>query len=228
LAFFGLTFVLHLGIALLLNVWPHSFVIVVVNVILLPRGLWGQRAASVEPPDADARRWPRWGREAAAVALMFAASVQVARDNQVIASRLSLPTLPLLEPLVGYARLYQDWSMFRRVPTRDGTLVIDAVTADGRRIDPLRGAAPDFDAPLHGPWGYSQIECDYHFQIQRPSRAVYLEGLANYLRSWHRLEGRGANDELRSFEVYWVGSEAPAPGSSTPTPLDRRLLLLGP
>ena len=115
--------------------------------------------------------------------------------------------------------------MFAPMPVRDGTLVIDAQTADGRRIDPFTGVAPDFDAPLHGPWFHSQLQCDYYSQIRQSTRAPYLQGLAGYLRRWHLVEGREPSDRLVTFEVYWVSSDAPRPGYTTPTNIRRRLLV---
>lgn len=115
--------------------------------------------------------------------------------------------------------------MFAEAPMTDGTLVVDAVTAAGERIDPLTGAAPDFEAPLHGPWGQSQLECDYYLKIQRSDFVPYRAALRGYLERWHELEGRPASDRLVSFRVYWVSSRSPEPGATTPTDIERRLLV---
>lgn len=241
--FFATTLWLHAGIAALLNVWPHSFVIVCVNLLLLP----GAAADRVET--ALTRRWPEpflvlhrppqgtdrvrsswlaWSQQVVVAALLGAVLHRMARDNTVVPQAARPPPMAWLDPLFDVLRIHQDWSMFARVPKTDGRLVVDARTADGRRIDPLTGAPPDFEAPLHGPWHLSQLECDYHFRIQRPAMQHYLSGLVGYLGAWHALDGRAAEDRLVDFEVYWVESDVPPPGERTPSEPRRRMLARGP
>jgi hypothetical protein len=240
-AFFFMALALHAGVALTLNVWPHSYVIVAVNVLLLPRSFvdaanerlaWMRAAgsiSSVEP--APVPRGPpklTVAREVVVALLLATVMLQLAHDNRATPERLRPNSMGWLAPIIGYPRMYQQWSMFAFTPRTDGTLVVDAVTEDGQRIDPLTGRAPDFEAPLHGPWHQSQLQCDYYFQIQRESRAPYVDGLARYLTAWQRLEGRPPGDRLVRFEVYWVSNDSPEPGEITPSNIRRRLLVSGP
>jgi hypothetical protein len=237
--FFALALIFHAAIAGTVNVWPHSFAIMAVNVLLLPRELvhaasawrWRRRRLPPRPRATKLRPPPRavgWLREALTASLLIAALLQMARDNRLLRERFDPGELAWLEPWVTQLRLFQSWSMFVPMPLRDGTLVVDARTADGRRIDPLTGAKPDFHAPLHGPWFHSQLQCDYYNQIRRSVRTPYLQGLASYLQRWHLVQRRPPPDRLVAFEVYWVSSDAPRPGHTTPTQLQRRLLIASP
>lgn len=130
-----------------------------------------------------------------------------------------------LAPLVLYPRLLQGWSMFAHAPRDDGTVVVDAVMANGQHIDPLTGKTPDLDAPLHGPWFQSQLFCDYFLKIHFDGNKGYRDELKKYLLNWQRLEGRPASDRIVSFDVYWVSCDSPPPGQTEPRNIKKSLIL---
>ena len=220
-----------------IDVWPHSLSIVVFGMLLLPPELLDQAANRVtwlrwlghdadrSPCGDSAVVWSVMLREGAVMIIAVAVLLQISRDNPAVPEILRAPGLGPLEPIITYPRLFQRWSMFEEAPITDGTLVVDARTADGRHLDPLTNRAPDFEAAWHGPWRLSPLYCDYYLKIQRPHYRAHLAGLERYLQGWHRSDGRPDTDRLVSFEVYWVSHVAPAPGSTTPTAIERRLLL---
>jgi hypothetical protein len=241
--FLVLTLLLHGGIALTMNLWPHSYVIMVFNLLMLPpqtlermqRARWWDPIRAVgarlrrrlprKRPRPPPLPWMVMAREGAVAVMFVAVAFRIGHDNAALPSALRPADLGALSPLITYPRLYQRWSMFKEAPVTDGTIVVDAVTISGQRIDPLTGAPPDLSAPLHGPWGQSQIECDYYLKIQRPRLARYRPALRRYLEHWHELHDRGPSDELASFTVYWVSNRSPAPGATAPTNIHRRVLL---
>ena len=107
----------------------------------------------------------------------------------------------------------------------DGTVVVDAVMANGQHIDPLTGKTPDLDAPLHGPWFQSQLFCDYFLKIHFDGNKGYRDELKKYLLNWQRIEGRPANDRIVSFKVWWVSNDSPPPGKTEPTNIRKSLVL---
>ncbi|HEU4410351.1 MAG TPA: HTTM domain-containing protein [Polyangiaceae bacterium] len=200
------------------------------------------RPASAEGPAAELAPGPTPARarlqknaarlREAAVALgLLASLIQISRDNgwvQKHAPKLRFEQPEPLEQALLYHRLLQGWRMFSPdAPKDDGTIVVDAVTIDGRHIDPLNGGAPDFEAPLHGPWFQSQLWCDYYLRISWDNNSNYREELKRYLLNWHKIENRPANDRIQSFEVWWVSNDSPPPGQTVPFNINKRLVLSG-
>jgi predicted DCC family thiol-disulfide oxidoreductase YuxK len=132
-------------------------------------------------------------------------------------------------PLTQYPRFFQGWSMFAPVPpTDDGVVVIDAVTVDGRHIDPLRKGAPvSFDLPdeKHGLL-MTQFWYEFHDRIRREPNAKYRDYFRDWLVSWHRIEHRPANDQIVSFEGFWVSRNTQPPGSLQRLPTISKLSIM--
>ena len=121
-----------------------------------------------------------------------------------------------MQATIGYPRLYQGWGMFAPNPiTDDGSITVDARTIDGRKIDPFTGKEPDLDLTDADGLGLGQIPQDYFNRIRLDRNTVYRQGLTEYLRAWHLRTGH-PEDELVSFDVYWVRDQCPAPGDKHP------------
>ncbi len=169
-----------------------------------------------------------WASEGVVSVLLVVALIQISHDNAWVPRKLRFEQPAALEPVVLYPRLLQGWRMFSPdAPKEDGTIVVDAVTIDGRHLDPFTGQAPDFEAPLHGPWYQSQLWCDYFLRISWDTNSGYRDELKRYLLNWHRLERRPANDRIKSFEVWWVSNDAPPPGKTLPFNIKKRLVSSG-
>jgi len=113
-------------------------------------------------------------------------------------------------------RFLQGWFMFSPNPVMvDGTIVVDAVTVDGRHIDPLTYAPPDFDLINARSYGYNQIWSDYRNRIQADGARAYRQPMLDYMR---RLPERTGNphDALVSGEVWWVTDRNPRPNTRNP------------
>jgi len=117
----------------------------------------------------------------------------------------------------GYFRIYQGWGMFAPNPIQDdGVLAVDAVTIDGRHIDPLTGKAPDLDLSDSRGEGLSQTRQDFGNRVRFDRNQIYRDGLRNYLLDYHERSGR-PDDEIVSLDIYWVRCKLPAPGERKAT-----------
>ncbi|MFO0593499.1 MAG: HTTM domain-containing protein [Polyangiaceae bacterium] len=127
------------------------------------------------------------------------------------------PPLPIyIKAVTGYTRWRQGWRMFAPNPLRDdGVLAIDAFTLDGRHIDPLTGREPDLFLSDAKGMGLPQVYGDYENRIRMEDYKTYRQGLRDYLLRYHEHTGR-PEDELVSFDVYWLHDWCAEPGSWTP------------
>ena len=131
----------------------------------------------------------------------------------------------VFQTVVDRLRLYQGWRMFApEPPYDDGRMVVDARTEDGRKVDPLTGAEPDFDPETPVGWGQSQLWCDYHLKMYFARYAANRQHLKDYLQNWHLRTGR-PQDRLVAFDVWWVSDKSPPPGETHGKPQKPVLLL---
>jgi predicted DCC family thiol-disulfide oxidoreductase YuxK len=186
-----------------------------------PPGSTMAELSSAEPSPRAPRLWPdAWTTTSIAVreALILLALVmtcnQLATDNDWARRyfpRASQPA-PLLA-VVDTFRLYQGWRMFApEPPYEDGRMVVDARTADGRKVDPLTGQEPDFNPETRVGWGHNQFWCDYHLKMFFGRYAAYRQHLKEYLERWPLRTGRTA-DRLVAFDVWWISDKSPPPGA---------------
>ena len=165
----------------------------------------------------------RGGRKALAVVrelgavIMFAGAVNQAMvELWVINRRVKVPQPEPLRVLAHKARYLQGWFMFSPNPVMDdGTVVVDAITVDGRHVDPFSIHShpwtlrePDFDL-LHAKslW-LTQAWGDYFNRIHLPGNSAYRDSMKEYM---YRLPQRtgNPNDAIVSGDVYWVSDQNP-------------------
>jgi len=121
-------------------------------------------------------------------------------------------------------RFLQGWFMFSPDPViDDGTTVVDAVTVDGRKIDPFTGREPSFELTNIKSFGYSQIWCDYLDRIHRSDYSGYREAMKEYMYRLPARTGR-PEDAIVSGDVYWVHDMNPRFGKHESTGYDRQKL----
>jgi predicted DCC family thiol-disulfide oxidoreductase YuxK len=175
--------------------------------------------AELDPPVE--RLWPGvWNRtglalrEALVVLALLMTVNQLATDNDWARRRFPRASQPpALLAFVDTFRLYQGWRMFApEPPYEDGRMVVDARTADGRKVDPLTGQEPDFNPETRVGWGQSQFWCDYHLKMFFARYAPNRQHLKEYLERWPLRTGR-AEDRLVAFDVWWVSEKTPPPGA---------------
>jgi len=150
-------------------------------------------------------RWMRVGLRELAILTMFAGALnQAAVELWVINRRVKVPQPEPLRLLSHKLRYLQGWFMFSPNPVMDdGSIVVDAVTVDGRHIDPFTRKEPNFDLIHAKSLGLTQIWCDYFNRIQLPGNTGYRDAMKEYM---YRLPERtgNPNDAIVSGEVFWI------------------------
>ena len=191
-----------------------------------------QEGAPAERPLLAAlRRWARHGDRALLGFLLFAATTQVLRDNRALPGLLKkIPQPAICAAAVEYARMFQGWSMFAPdAPTDDGYVVVDAVTSDGRHIDPLNqvfsryAALPVTRIPPR--LGHSQAFDNYTSRIKDSGN--YHRALLEWIVRTPERTGNPA-DKITSFEASYVEHVVPRFGQTTPTGFKVTKFLSGP
>jgi hypothetical protein len=143
--------------------------------------------------------------------------------------------LPLVEPFRGItakARLAQNWPIMAPNPVaNDGITVVDAVTIDGRHVDPMSLhrepfdlRAPDFDLPHARGLGFEQVWIDYLARVPAPwFEKTYKGALEDYLFRLPQRTGH-PEDALVSADVYWVSATNPRWNETQYSDYDKRLV----
>jgi predicted DCC family thiol-disulfide oxidoreductase YuxK len=132
---------------------------------------------------------------------------------------------------VMYPHIFQSWSMFSPdAPLGDEMVVIDAVTRDGRHVDPFnemgsRVAALPVEGQIPPRLGHSSLVCDYTLRI--PDAGSYYQALIEWVLRYPERTGH-ARDEIRSFTAWKVEQDSPAPGEKEPHNFRRRMFLQWP
>ena len=153
-------------------------------------------------------------REGAVAVLIVFAIVGVIVDNTAVTR---VPVL--LEPRAMYAvrvylQMFQSWSLFApNVSTSEGTIAVDAVTAEGRHVDPLNeelspGAPWVGDAipPRLGNNGFASA-----YLLRLPNRPDYFTALGEWLLRYPERTGR-ESDRIVSFRVLTLEQDDPPLG----------------
>ena len=238
---------LHLGIALVANVGVFSFVMIAYSMFLFSPEDWewlrekrlGRRTeddplvraltlpSSSGAPPAPWRRPLRWGANAVLAVLVLAASSQVAAENPAISQFVKHEQPKWIKQTVMTFRLNQGWKMFAsNAPRHDMWLVVDAVTEDGRHIDPFNQVASRYADPTLRtipPWlGQNYYWCDYSVRIKGYRR--YHSALSDWIFSHHERTGN-PEDRVVSFRVYEVSQYPPGPWEDEPREVKAKVIL---
>ncbi len=169
--------------------------------------------------------WRRRGviaREVVLAWMLLVETGSMLSSNRGVPSALRVKSRPWLAGYKPYLRGFQGWSMFAPdAPQEDGTMVVDALTVDGRHVDPFTGQAPNWQQVRLGVTPHSIALSDYFFSMRDSHNARYRRDLARYLKA---LPATSQAGRLRSAEFWWVSYVPPARGSYTPGPIKKQLL----
>jgi hypothetical protein len=170
---------------------------------------------------ASPPRTYRLGRIAGQVMVglaMLVAGNQLLAENYPFNKYLHVPTPLVTKMAVSYLQLFQAWSMFAPdAPTTDQNVFVDALTVDGRHVDPVsERASPHYPAP--GPTIPDRLDtdtffCDYIVRVV--TRPDYHQALAEWIQRYHVRTGRDA-DRIVAFEGFMVEQDSPRPGETKP------------
>ena len=155
-------------------------------------------------------------REAAVIVLMIALTSQVLMENKIVPKQLKRGQKEWMIDMVVYARLFQGWSMFTPdAPTGERMVYIDAVTFDGRHIDPFNQEASRVSTlPVDRIPGYmdqNEFWCDYTNRL--PDNSVNWGPLKEWIFKYSTRTGR-PEDRIISYEARVLESDSPPPGQT--------------
>lgn len=159
--------------------------------------------------------WPGRLREATVAVFVVALTSQMIAENRKIPAFMKFTQPPLLASIAQYPRFFQGWSMFAPIPPNDdGKIVVDAITADGRHIDPLTGGGPvDFTLPGERQGMLmTQFWYELHDRLRRDANARYRDHFRDWVLNWHTIYRR-PQDRIVSFKAHWVWRSTQAPFS---------------
>jgi hypothetical protein len=197
---------------------------------LLARALaaWGTSAPRAPSPLQQRWQQRRWlVREALVLFVGVVVAMEVLVANSAV-PRWMKPRRPdWMVAAMMYTHLYEGWSMFSPdAPLGDLMTYLDAVTVDGRHVDPLNEAGsrwaglPVRQIPVR--LNHDSFFCDYTLRI--PDAGSYHQALIEWVMRYHLRTGR-PQDQIVSFEGRVIEHRSPAPGSVTPHSIRERVFL---
>jgi predicted DCC family thiol-disulfide oxidoreductase YuxK len=186
------------------------------------------------PSAAAARRAAPWrglanalatSREFAAAVFLFVCGTALWHD-----------TLPegkapnLVEPLtaaIAYPRIFQKWGLFAPDPPKDlGAVVVEAWNGRGSRFDPLTDDVPreslELEWKADGPRRPSPLFSAYFVSISQPARALYLDGLKDYVSRIG--DERPPADRPTAYTVSWMETPIAPPEGESASPAGIQVL----
>jgi hypothetical protein len=192
----------------------------------LTPGRW-VRVAEPGPVIAAIRRRLPEAREALVVMLMGVAGSQLLDENWAAHKVIDHHNPKPVAAAVSYLGMFQGWSMFApEAPMTDFNLTIDALTMEGRHVDPYNEIAnpkypnPGFTIPVS--LGPSWIFYGYGNHI--PNRGAYHQALLEWILRYHERTGR-PQDKIVSFQLYKVEDDSPPLGEQKPRNLRWNLMM---
>lgn len=251
---------LHLGFAACLDLGPFPYVMMTFFLLLVPAEAWhlaaprwgatARRASdwlSTRLAAAAASPAPTAGmqhthatrsstrgvlREATAGLVLLAIVIDITRSNAAMPQSLRMQHNPVTRAIIEYPRMFQGWKMFApEAPFQDFTVSVDAVTKDGRHVDPYNEvASPNARHVLHDVpklMGQDQYFTSYSLFLPDANWQPYHHILEKWLLAHHHRTG-DPSDEIVSFRVYQLIDDSPPPGETEPRNVRRNELMAYP
>ncbi len=123
------------------------------------------------------------------------------------------------EQAESYLMLFERWYMFApEAPRTDMNVSIDAVTAEGRHVDPFNElASPPHPFPGKSiPARLDQGPLFVEWALRVPFTPDYHQAFVEWVLRYPERTGR-PQDRIVSFRAYIVNDDSPPPGKRTPT-----------
>jgi predicted DCC family thiol-disulfide oxidoreductase YuxK len=185
-----------------------------------------------EPAEIPLETWARAQlpalRELGVALMIFVFASDLSVANAAMPPALRWNSRPQwMAAAIQYPHIFQSWSMFSPdAPFRDYMIYADAVTRDGRHVDPINEVAsrvstlPYADIPKR--LGHDSFWCDYQLRI--PSMPAYHQAFLEWILRYPERTGR-ESDTIVAFDVWQLEHASPKPGETEPTDVSRHRIL---
>jgi predicted DCC family thiol-disulfide oxidoreductase YuxK len=178
-------------------------------------------------------RWlrarPTPTRELLAALMLLALAVDTLAENPSVPGALRDLRPSLVATLIGYGGLSQRWTAWApEPPNGDRMVFVDAVTGDGRHVDPFNAAGSRIDEPtlpltaIPARLDESALFAEYARRI--PDRAVYHQAFLEWVLRYPERTGRAA-DRIASFDAWVIDDDGPPPGETAARNVRRQVFL---
>lgn len=199
------------------------------------------KAIPIDPLAAPSKmfraRVLHWGSQLAVALLMVALCGEIVKANASVPRWMRYHQPEFFQQVVEYPRLLQGWRMFApEAPTEDFMIQVDAVTIDGRHVDPYNEVACTHLNLGHGDLVGDQIPASMGQDQYFTAYSLFSPGghYGNYrgpFEDWIlRYPKRTGNpkDRIVSFEVFQLIDTSPPPGQTKPTNLRKKSFMRWP
>ena len=190
--------------------------------------------APIEEPPAPARRQLRrlvtLLREGAVLAMLITMVSETLFINAAVPKFLKHEQPLWIKRLVAYPRFIQAWSMFASdAPTTDLNTVVDAVTIDGRHVDPYSEVAGRYPNPGRNqiPVRMDNDSLFFNYSGRIPDNPAYHNAFQEWVLRYPERTGR-PEDRIVRFDAYLVEDDSPPVGELRPRNIRTRLFLSWP
>ncbi len=157
-------------------------------------------------------------REGAVLAMLIVLVNETLFINQAVPKPLRLDEPGWVKRLVAYPRLIQAWSMFASdAPMSDMSMVVDATTAGGRRVDPYSEVSGRYASPgVAGiPPRLDNNSFFFNYSQRLPDQGAYNQAFIEWILRYPERTGH-VQDRIVRFDAYTVEQDSPPPGETIP------------
>ncbi|HTB60071.1 MAG TPA: DCC1-like thiol-disulfide oxidoreductase family protein [Polyangia bacterium] len=190
-----------------------------------------ESAEPVTPLRARFREQTPFFRElgVAVVFVVLAAEVSIANPSVPRALRFDHRPEWMVAAIM-YPHIFEGWSLFSPdAPLTDETIYVDAVTRDGRHVDPYNQVVSRVaDIPIDRVpvrLAQSSFWCDFTLRI--PDAGVFHQAFIEWILRYPDRTGN-PKDAITRFDAYVVEQRSPGPGEVEPTDIHQRRFLQWP
>jgi predicted DCC family thiol-disulfide oxidoreductase YuxK len=179
------------------------------------------------PVRSQLRRLVTVAREVAAAAMLITMVSETLFINQAVPKFLKHEQPLWIKRLVAYPRFIQAWSMFASdAPMTDENLVVDAMTIDGRHVDPYSQVAGRYPDPGRNeiPVRMDNDSLIFNYTGRIPDNPAYHQALTEWILRYHERTGK-LTDQIVKFDCYHLTDDSPPIGELKPRNLRTRLFL---
>jgi hypothetical protein len=246
---------LHLGFASCLDLGPFPYVMMCFFIPMIPTRSWQWLAKQrclipanrvfrrsrrhlmslvqrlepeVQTIELNQAAEPAWPREVAASLVLISILFAVSQTNAAVPDQLRVGYPSFARSIIDSTRMFQGWRMFApEAPFEDFAISVDAVTVDGRHVDPYNEvASPNHPGVLHdipAHLGQDQYFTSYSLFLPNDNFKGYHHILKNWILDYP-LRTKRLDDSIVSFKVKQIIDSSPPPGQTQPSNVREREL----